>query len=125
MWLGASSCAPSSVCTITLIAPAAEQTSSIACGCTTGAATATPSDNRNHASTQRCRKARRRRVDMGAIMTARPPGVAWANSNAQVLTRGDVVPDTPRPTQRPYDFLPAIDLPVIAVDSHARMSSAR
>ena len=49
------SCAPSSVCTTTLTAPAAEHTSSIACGLTMGDAIATPSDSANQASTNRAR----------------------------------------------------------------------
>ena len=72
MWLAPSSCAPSSVCTTILTAPALEQTSSIACGCTIGEATATPSDSTNHSSTRRPRWWAWRRQDMRRQLSASP-----------------------------------------------------
>jgi len=55
---------PSSDWTSTFIAPDPLQTSKISCGLTMGEATATPSDNTNHASTRRLMNVKWRRACM-------------------------------------------------------------
>lgn len=58
---------PSAALTSIFIAPEPVQTNNISCGLTMGDATATPSDNTNHASTRRLINVKWRRVCIGAL----------------------------------------------------------
>ena len=62
--LATSVAVPSAALTSTFMAPEPVQTSKISCGLTMGEATATPSDNTNHASTRRLMNVKWRRVRM-------------------------------------------------------------
>jgi len=62
---------PSAALTSTFIAPEPVHTSKISFGLTMGDATATPSDNTNHASTRRLMNVKWRRVRMSRLSTTR------------------------------------------------------
>ncbi len=69
--LVASEALPSAALTSTFIAPEPVQTSKISCGLTIGEATATPSDNTNHASTRRLMNVKCRKVRMAGLSSTR------------------------------------------------------
>ena len=85
------SCAPSSLSAMSLISPAAEQISSMACGLTKGDAVATPTATANQASMKQASKRRRRREDMGTDCRVRQrgcgPGARLSRPSRRALAR--------------------------------------
>lgn len=90
------SCAPSSLSTMSLTSPAAEQISSMACGWTKGDAVATPIATANHASMKQASERKWRRADMGVDCRGLPCRFGTpARSRTGRVRRSAPVPASP------------------------------